>query len=242
MKIDIMTLFPEMFSALEHSIVGRARTTRKIEINLVDFRKYSTDKHKKADDYSFSGGAGLVLCAQPIVDCVESIDPDHKAHRIFLTPAAPVLTQVRVRELAANYKHLLLLCGHYEGVDQRAIDLCFDEVISIGDYVMTGGELPAMVLTDAVARHIDGVINAESLKTESFSNNLSLVTCHLSLQNPSGVLEHPQYTRPREFRGMNVPEVLLSGNHAEIEKWKQNESIRITKEYRPDLLKKGGSK
>jgi len=169
-KIDILTLFPQMFSALDHSIVGRARAAGKIEINLIDFRAWSKDKHKKVDDYSFSGGAGLVLCAQPIVDCIETIDPNHESHRIFLTPAAPVLTQQRVKDLAVNHKRLTLLCGHYEGVDQRAIDLCFDEVLSIGDYVLTGGEIPAMVLVDAVARYVDGVINPESLKTESFSN------------------------------------------------------------------------
>jgi tRNA (guanine37-N1)-methyltransferase len=220
MKITILTLFPEMFSALEHSIIGRARAAGKLEINLVDFRKWSKDKHKKVDDYSFSGGAGLVLCAQPIVDCIEAIDPNRESHRIFLTPAAPVLTQARVQEIAVNYKQLTLLCGHYEGVDQRAIDLCFDEVLSIGDYVLTGGELAAMVLVDAVARHVGGVINAESLKNESFNG---------------GLLESPQYTRPREFRGMSVPEVLLAGNHAAIEKWKRDRSVELTAKLRPDI-------
>jgi len=207
MQIDILTLFPEMFSALDHSIIRRARDAGKVQINFVNFRKYSKDKHKKVDDYAFGGGAGLVLMPQPIVDCVEDIDPKHEAHRIFLTPAAPVLTQTRARELS-GYKRLLLLCGHYEGTDQRAIDLCFDECISIGEYVLTGGEIPAMVLVDSVVRHIPGVINEESLKYESFSNVAI------------GSWEHPQYTRPREFRGKTVPEVLLSGNHSEIEKWK----------------------
>jgi len=217
MRFDILTLFPQMFSALEHSIVGRARTAKKIEINLIDFRKWSKCKHKKVDDNSYSGGAGLVLSAQPIVDCIEEIDPKHESHRIFLTPAAPVLTQTRIKQLATK-KRLTILCGHYEGVDQRAIDLCFDEVISIGDYVLTGGEIPAMVLVDAVARYVPGVINAESLKDESFNDN--------------NLLEHPQYTRPREFRGLHVPEVLLSGNHAEIEKWKKQASIEATKKHR----------
>lgn len=221
MKIDILTLFPQMFSALEHSIVGRARAAGKVEINLIDFRKWSADKHKKVDDYSFSGGAGLVLSAQPIVDCIEATDPKHESHRIFLTPAAPVLTQAKVKQLAVNHKWLTLLCGHYEGVDQRAIDLCFDEVVSIGDYVLTGGEIPAMVLVDAVSRYVGGVINTESLKNESFSGN--------------DLLEYPQYTRPREFRGLTVPEVLLSGNHAEIEKWKREQSNKLTKKLRPDL-------
>jgi len=221
MRFDILTLFPQMFSALEHSIVGRARTAGKIEINLIDFRKWSRCKHKKVDDNSYSGGAGLVLSAQPIVDCIEEIDPNHESHRIFLTPAAPVVTQKRIKELAVNHKKLTLLCGHYEGVDQRAIDLCFDEVLSIGDYVLTGGEIPAMVLVDAVARYVDGVINAESLKDESFSP-----------KNGEALLEAPHYTRPREFRGLHVPEVLLNGNHAEIEKWKKQASIEVTKKHR----------
>lgn len=257
MKLSILTLFPEMFSALDHSIVGRARAAEKIEINLIDFRAWSADKHRKVDDYSFSGGAGLVLCAQPIVDCIEEIDPRHESHRIFLTPAAPVLTQARVKQLAADYKHIILLCGHYEGVDQRAIDLCFDEVLSIGDYVLTGGEIPAMVLVDAVARYVAGVINEESLKSESFNDLSHTPACsarHPSIlegKSPSregvtsrsdggvGLLEAPQYTRPREFRGLAVPPVLLNGNHAAIEKWKHEQSLLLTKKLRPDILKRG---
>lgn len=250
MKIDILTLFPQMFSALEHSIIGRACKARKIEINLIDFRKWSTDKHKKVDDYSYSGGAGLVLSAQPIVDCVEAIDPSHESHRIFLTPAAPVLTQAKVKQLAVNHKRLTLLCGHYEGVDQRVIDLCFDEVLSIGDYILTGGEIPAMVLVDAVARYVDGVINVDSLINESFSceesqvrtdksaNALGLSMPNTNTPKDDLLLEHPQYTRPREFRGLQVPEVLFSGNHAEIEKWKREQSLELTKKLRPDLLNK----
>lgn len=222
MRIDILTLFPQMFSALDHSIVGRARAAGKVEINLVDFRAWSKDKHKKVDDYSFSGGAGLVLAAQPIVDCIEETDPKHQSHRIFLTPAAPVLTQQRVKDLAVNHKWLTLLCGHYEGVDQRAIDLCFDEVLSIGDFVLTGGEIPAMVLVDAVARYVPEVINKESLKNESFSLS----------PNQDALLEYPQYTRPREYRGLHVPEVLFSGNHVEIEKWKKQASKEMTKKYK----------
>ena len=212
-----------MFSALDHSIIKRARDAGKLEINLVDFREFSHDKHKKVDDYSFSGGAGLVLMAQPIVDCIAKTDPTHQAHRIFLTPAAPVLTQQKVVELSRKPR-LILLCGHYEGVDQRAIDLCCDEVLSVGDYVLTGGEIPAMVLTDAVARHCEGVINPESLKNESFQGGGGG-------ERPA-LLEHPQYTRPREFRGLTVPEVLLSGNHAEIAKWKQQASEQVTKKWR----------
>ncbi|MDR2580822.1 MAG: tRNA (guanosine(37)-N1)-methyltransferase TrmD [Fibromonadaceae bacterium] len=205
MKFDILTLFPEMFGALEHSIIKRARDAKKIEINYVNFRDYTKDKHRRVDDSPYGGGAGLVLTAQPIVDCVEAIDPKRMARRIFLTPAAPVLTQARVRELA-KHEHLILLCGHYEGVDQRAIDLCIDECISIGEYVLTGGEIPAMALVDAIARHVGGVIKAESVDNESFS--------------VEGRHEHPQYTRPREFRGLGVPEILLNGNHAEIKKWR----------------------
>ena len=200
-----------MFSALEHSILKRATDANKIQIEIIDFRKYSTDKHKRVDDYAFGGGAGLVLMAQPIVDCIRSIDPDHRAHRIFLTPAAPSLTQERVIGLSKK-PWLILLCGHYEGVDQRVIELCIDEVLSIGEYVLTGGEIPACVLVDAVSRYVDGVIAKESLENESHSN---------------GILEHPQYTRPREFHGLAVPEVLLSGNHAEIEKWKREHSQKI---------------
>ena len=220
MQIDILTLFPEMFSALEHSIIKRARDANKIRINLVDFRKYSKDKHKKVDDFAFGGGAGLVLMPQPIVDCVEDIDPKHEAHRICLSPAAPVLTQTRVRELS-QHKRLLLLCGHYEGIDQRAIDLCFDECISIGEYVLTGGEIPAMVLVDAVARHIPGVINEESVREESFSENSPSGRRGGGAADGVGNWEYPQYTRPREYRGMVVPEILLSGNHAQINKWKR---------------------
>jgi tRNA (guanine37-N1)-methyltransferase len=203
-KFDILTLFPQMFTGLEHSIIKRAVDAGKISINYVNFRDYTENKHKRADDSPFGGGAGLVLTAQPIVDCIESIDPKHNAHRIFLTPAAPVLTQERVRELA-KFDRIILLCGHYEGVDQRAVDLCIDECISIGEYVLTGGEIPAMVVVDAVSRHVDGVIKPESAQNESFSTPKK----H----------EAPQYTRPREYRGKTVPEVLLNGNHAQIKKW-----------------------
>jgi tRNA (guanine37-N1)-methyltransferase len=211
LRIDILTLFPEMFSSLEQSIIKRAREKGKIEINLINFREYSTDKHKRVDDYSYSGGAGLVLTAQPIVDCIEAIDPGRESHRIFLTPAAEVLTQKRVRELAGE-KWVIILCGHYEGVDERAIELCFDECVSIGNYVLTGGEIAACVLVDAVARHVEGVISAESLRDES----------HME----EGVWEAPQYTRPREFRGMEVPSVLVGGDHKKIREWKEKNKKR----------------
>ncbi|MDR0461936.1 MAG: tRNA (guanosine(37)-N1)-methyltransferase TrmD [Christensenellaceae bacterium] len=206
MQVDILTLFPQMFAPLDTSIIKRARDAGVIKINLHNFRDHTTDKHRRTDDSPFGGGAGLVLTAQPIVDCIESIDPDHKAHRIFMSPAAPTLTQKRVCELA-KHDRLILLCGHYEGVDQRAIDLCIDECISIGEYVLTGGELPAMVLVDAVARHVPGVIKAESLVTESHST--------------PNYHEHPHYTRPSNFRGKTVPQVLLDGNHKEIEKFRK---------------------
>lgn len=210
-----MTLFPEMFAPLRSSILARATKAEKIKIDLVNFREYSTDKHRKVDDYSFSPGAGLVLTCQPIADCLQAIDPDHRAHRIFMTPAAPVLNQTKVETLA-HYQHIIILCGHYEGVDQRVIDACFDEVISIGKFVLTGGEIPAMVLIDAVSRYVEGVINPASLCDESYVGDK---------------LEYPQYTRPREWQGRMVPEVLLSGNHAAIQKWKNVASNVVTQKY-----------
>lgn len=220
MKIDILTLFPEMFAPLKESIIGRATESGKVQIQITDIRDYTLDKHKKCDDYPFGGGAGMVMTPQPIASCVEAIDPDHKALRLFTSPKGQTLTQKKVRELA-KLDRLLLLCGHYEGVDQRVLDLYFDGEISIGDYVLTGGELPAMVITDAVCRYIDGVISCDSLNQESFSENL---------------LEYPQYTRPQEFKGLKVPDVLISGNHAEVDKWRRNQSLEITKKFRPDLL------
>jgi tRNA (guanine37-N1)-methyltransferase len=225
MKWTILSLFPEMFAPFNASILKRAKAKGVIDIEIVDFRSYSTDKHRKVDDYSFSGGAGLVLTAQPIYDCLQSIDPNHTAHRVFMTPSAAVLTQDRAVELS-KYQHIIVLCGHYEGVDRRVIDMCFDEVLSVGDYILTGGEIPAMVLVDAVSRCVDGVINADSLASESFCN---------------GLLEYPQYTRPREFMGVPVPEILLSGDHAKIDKWKKQAAVEMTKKHRPDLLK-GGAK
>lgn len=220
MKVDILTLFPEMFTPLNESIIGRAVKSGKIEINIYNIRDYSKDKHKNCDDYPFGGGAGMVMTAQPIADAINAIDPEHKAKRIFTSPKGSVFTQKRVKDLIDS-DHIIILCGHYEGVDQRVIDKYIDEEISIGDFVLTGGELPAMVITDCLARYVDGVISEESLQEESFS---------------SGLLEYPQYTRPQEFEGMKVPDVLVSGNHQEVDKWRYNESVRITKEKRPDLL------
>ena len=221
MKITILTLFPEMFTPLEMSIIGRAKNEGKVQIEIVNIRDYTEDKHLKCDDYPFGGGAGMVMTAQPIGSCVEALDPGHAARRIYLSPKGKRFCQEKVFELSAC-EHILLLCGHYEGVDQRAIDLFFDEELSIGDYVLTGGELPAMVVADAVARYADGVLSPESLVDESFSENL---------------LEYPQYTRPVEYKGVRVPEILLSGDHAKIDKWRREQAILLTKKNRPDLLK-----
>ena len=212
---------PEMFSAMRESIVGRAQKAGKIEINIVNIRDYTEDKHLKCDDYPFGGCAGMVMMAQPIGSAIEALDPEHKARRLYMSPKGQVFKQQKVFELL-NYEHLILLCGHYEGVDQRALDLFIDEEISIGDYVLTGGELPAMVVTDCVSRYVDGVISTSSLVDESFSENL---------------LEYPQYTRPQEYRGLVVPEILRSGDHGKIDAWRREKSMEITKKNRPDLLK-----
>lgn len=220
MKITILTLFPEMFAPLYESIVGRAVKEGKLQIETVNLRDYTEDKHKKCDDYPFGGGAGMVMTPQPIGSAIEAVDPEHKARRIYLSPKGKVFKQEHVFELA-SYEHIVMLCGHYEGIDQRAIELFIDEELSIGDYVLTGGELPAMVVADCVSRYVDGVLSPESLVQESFSENL---------------LEYPQYTRPVEYRGLTVPEVLRSGNHAEIDKWRREQALKVTKEHRPDLL------
>ena len=220
MRMDVLTLFPEMFEPLRLSILGRAQRDNKLTINVHNIRDYSEDKHKKCDDYPFGGGAGMVMTAQPIVSAVEAIDPEHRARRIFLSPKGETFRQQKVFELLER-EWLILLCGHYEGVDEHAIEICIDEEISIGDYVLTGGELPAMVVCDCVARYVDGVLNTSSLVQESFSENR---------------LEYPQYTRPVEFRGKTVPEVLRGGNHALIDQWRREKSEEITAFKRPDLL------
>lgn len=226
MRIDVLTLFPEMFAPLKESIIGRAVDDGKIEIVVTDIREYTKDKHKKCDDTPFGGGAGMVMMVQPVADAINAVDPEHRAKRIYMSPKGRTLSQSIVREYATE-ERLLLLCGHYEGIDQRIIDLFIDEELSVGDYVLTGGELPAMIVTDAVARYVDGVINGESLSEESFS---------------AGMLEYPHYTRPREYMGLAVPEVLLNGNHAKIDEWRKNKSLEITAERRPDLLKKEKSR
>ncbi len=223
MRFDVLTLFPEMFAPVEQSIIGRAEKNNLIELNLINFREFSKDKQKHVDDCPYGGGAGMVIKPDVIYDAYRSIVDklDYKPKLIYLTPQGKVFNQKMAKELA-NEKHLILLCGHYEGIDQRVLDKVVDEEISIGDYVLTGGELPAMVLIDAISRNIDGVLDDESLVDESFNNDL---------------LEYPQYTRPEVFMGEKVPEVLLSGHHANIEKWRREKSLEITKKKRPDLIK-----
>ena len=224
MKINILTTFPEMFPGVfSASILGRAQEQKLLEITCTDIRPFSLSKHRNTDDYPFGGGAGMVMMAQPVMDAMASASAALPgARRIYLGPRGKTLTAALARELAKE-EALILLCGHYEGVDQRALDSCVDEEISIGDYILTGGELAAMVLTDCVARFIPGVLgSAESPEEESFSD---------------GLLEYPQYTRPRELNGLTVPEVLLSGDHARISAWRRRESLRATARFRPDLLR-----
>ena len=241
MTIDILTIFPEMFdSVLNTSILGRAREQGLITIEATDIRPYSASKHKNTDDYPFGGGAGMLMMAQPIADCMRAVcgrrgvpclsnlEPHEETpvKRVYLSPRGVPLTQKLAQELSKE-QHLILLCGHYEGVDQRALDKYIDLEISIGDYVLTGGELGAMVLADCVARLIPGVLGSEeSPQDESFSE--------------VGLLEYPQYTRPRTFEGMDVPEVLLNGDHAKIAAWRREQAIIATAQRRPDLLEKAG--
>ncbi len=222
MRIDILTLFPEMFDCvLGASMLGRAQANGLIDIRVHNIRDYTDNKHRKADDYPFGGGAGLVMMAQPIYDCMSAVLEGGEAHRILMTPRGRTLSQKVARELSAN-EWLVLLCGHYEGVDERVMEIIDDE-ISVGDYVLTGGELPAMVLVDCVSRLIPGVLGSEaSAQDESFSEDL---------------LEYPQYTRPASFRGMEVPEVLLNGHHAKIQAWRQEQARLKTALNRPDLLR-----
>ena len=219
MRFDVLTLFPEMFASLKQSIIGRATENNLIEIQLTNIRDFSKDKHKKVDDTPYGGGAGMVIRPDIVYDAYQSVKKEN-AKVIHMSPKGTVLNQEKVKQLSEE-KHLIIICGHYEGIDQRVIDEIVDEEISIGDYVLTGGELPAMVLVDSVSRYVEGVLNKDSTSEESFSN---------------GLLEYPQYTRPEEFRGKKVPEVLLSGHHENIKKWRSEQAIKITKANRPDLL------
>ena len=221
MKFDVLTLFPEMFQAIKQSILGRAEEKNLIQINLINIRDFSKDKHKKVDDTPYGGGAGMVMRADVVYDAYKYVQNEN-SKVIYLTPQGKKLDQKKVEELSKE-KHLILLCGHYEGIDQRVIDKIVDEEISIGDYVLTGGELPAMVLIDSLSRYVEGVLSESSTNEESFSQ---------------GLLEYPQYTRPETFEGVKVPEILLSGHHENIKKWREEKSLENTKLKRPDLLEK----
>ena len=219
MQFDVLTLFPEMFEPLNKSIIGRAKEKGLINVNLINIRDFSKNKHKKVDDTPYGGGAGMVMMPDVVYDAYKSLDSkDTKV--IYMSPQGQKLNQKKVVELSKE-KHIILLCGHYEGIDQRVIDEIVDEEISIGDYVLTGGELPAMIVIDSVSRYIEGVLKDDSTKEESFSE---------------GLLEYPQYTRPEVFNGKQVPEVLLSGHHENIDKWRREQSLINTKKKRPDLL------
>ena len=221
MKIDILSIFPEMFDGfLNNSIIKRAIESNKVEIKIHNFRNFSTDKNKKVDDYPIGGGEGMVLMPQPIFDCVESIKTD-ESYVLLMSPQGSKYSEEKAFEFV-NKKHIIIICGHYEGFDERIRTLA-DEEISIGDYILTGGELPSMVITDSVVRLIDGVIKKDSYSNESFNNNL---------------LDYPVYTKPIDFRGMKVPDVLLSGHHAKIDEFRKNEQIKRTRIRRPDLLEK----
>ena len=232
MRFDIMTLFPELVNTvLGESVIGRAQKNGAISVHTHQIRDYSEDKHRRVDDTPYGGGKGMLMMAPPIYRCYEDILRQQDAegleelrrHVIYLSPAGKVLTQKRAEELASDYNNLILLCGHYEGVDRRIVDEIVDEEISIGDYVLTGGEIPACILTDCVARLVPGVLSdAECYEKESIS---------------SGMLEYPQYTRPYEFHGVKVPDVLISGHHGRIDAWREEEAKRLTQELRPDLLK-----
>lgn len=220
MRIDILTLFPEMVKAvLNESIIGRAIKEGRVEVNVINYRDFSKDKHKRVDDYPFGGGRGMVIGIQPIYDCLNSLDLTD-AKILLTSPQGKVFTQQKAEELS-NEKHIVIICGHYEGIDYRVTEHLIHEEISVGDYVLTGGELPALIIVDAVTRLITGVLPDDATTGDSFS---------------MGLLEYPQYTRPKEFLGWEVPEILLSGNHQQIAKYRIKEALRNTYLKRPDLL------
>ncbi len=223
MKFNILTLFPEAYLPLQSGVIGRAVKKGIIALNIVNIRDYSLDKHKKCDDAPYGGGAGMVMTAQPLTDAVNAVDSERKSKRIYLSPKGTRLDQNKVKELA-EYEELTLVCGCYEGVDQRFIDAEIDEEISVGDYILTGGELASMIIVNAVSRLKDGVLgNNETTEEESFENYL---------------LEYPQYTKPRVYNGIEVPDILLSGNHELIKQWRLKQSVRLTRKLRPDLYRK----
>ncbi len=219
MKFDVLTLFPEMFEPMKQSIMGRAIKKKQIEIKLINMRDFSKDKHKKVDDTPYGGGAGMVIRPDVVYEAYLSVKKE-QAKVIYMSPQGKTLNQKIVQNFSKE-NHLIILCGHYEGVDQRVLDQIVDEEISIGDYVLTGGEIPAMVLMDSISRYVEGVLSQDSILEESFSK---------------GLLEYPQYTRPEIFEGKAVPEILLSGHHKNIERWRKEKSLEITKKKRPDLL------
>lgn len=226
MRIDIMTLFPEMCeTVLNESIIGRARRAGKVELFCTNIRDFSGNKHNKVDDMPYGGGMGMIMAADPIYNCYKSLysDGEPKPHLIYMSPKGKTLTQKRVVELS-KLDRVVILCGHYEGVDERVIEEIVDEEISVGDYVLTGGELPALTLADAICRMLPGVLSDD--------------ICFEEESHFAGLLEHPQYTRPAVWHGKEVPETLLSGNHAEITKWKRKQSLLITKERRPEMFGK----
>lgn len=221
MRIDILTLFPEMFAPLTSSLIKKATDKKLLKINLINIRDFSLDKHKKCDDYPFGGGAGLVMTPQPIASAFKSIRGYTKALKIYMSPKGKTMDQSMFKELS-KVEHIIILCGHYEGVDQRILDKYIDQEISLGDFVLTGGEIPAMALVDGVSRYIDGVLhNSDSTIDESFSQDR---------------LEYPQYTRPQVFERMEVPAVLLGGDHKKVDDWRKVQSEIITKQRRPDLI------
>lgn len=225
MQFDVLTLFPEMFDILDESIIGRAKEKGLINVNLINIRDFSKNKHKKVDDTPYGGGAGMVIQPDVVYDAykfaIQNTEKSEKTRVIYMSPQGKKLDQQKVEELSKQ-KKLILLCGHYEGIDQRVLDTIVDEEISIGDYVLTGGELPAMVLIDSVSRYVEGVLKEDSTTEESFAQ---------------GLLEYPQYTRPEIFEGESVPSVLISGHHENIRKWRRLKSLEITKKRRPDLYK-----
>jgi tRNA (guanine37-N1)-methyltransferase len=233
MRIDIMTLFPASVDAmLSESIIGRARQAGILDIRTHNIRDYSEDKHRRVDDTPYGGGKGMLMAAPPIYNCYKHIidsreDKDLSTKVVFMSPSGKVLDQKKAEELS-HYDRLIILCGHYEGVDRRIIDEIVDEEISIGDFVLTGGEIPACILVDSVARLVDGV--------------LSDPECHENESISSGMVEYPQYTRPYEFHGVRVPDVLISGHHEKINEWRKAEALRLTKDNRPDILEKYGNK
>lgn len=222
MRIDILSLFPEFLDVFsDWSIIGRAKNQDKVQINNINIRDFSNNKHKKVDDYPFGGGPGMVMKPEPIFDAISSVKGT-ESKVIYLSPQGKPFNQDMANELAKE-SHIILLCGHYEGIDNRIIENYIDEEISLGDFVVTGGEIPAMIIVDAVVRLLPGVLSSE----ESFTDE----------SHYNGLLEYPQYTRPRDFRGHSVPEVLLSGNHKDIENWRKEKSLRATLSKRPDMLK-----